>query len=678
MNRGYDWRLGKVRSIATDGKVIYDTALSKYRLSDALEAAYDPILKLKLGTLLNQNEPETDVYLTGLTTELSAPQITKINNFIETVKTGLGVEALSDVFDFMYLLAGETEESALRNLVKRAHDATNVSATLFTAGEGFTGDGIADYLNTNYNANTQKVNFAQNSAAFGCYLRNSLTAGHAMGILATQSVLISPRTSGTFYYTNNKSGSQGNSNANSIGLHVSSRTASNVTMSYKNGAKLFDTSVDASEGIPNGNLYILGRNSGGNINTPSAYQVAFAFAGRGLTAAENRVLSDALDAYLGINQISVTTTKASANQSTALSIKGIVGSRQVVIFWGDGASTQVTMDGALNVSTHQYTAAGTYTIKITSPTSLDEIKFLDSGSNDVVFDITEFNKATNLKKLEIGYGTGTGTVNGLPLTLEELMFTHQAPGIVASGDVTRLSALKRLTLIDMNNTVTGVLNITNHPNLARVYLNGIGVMSLDVTGLNFTYIEGNGLNKAVGGSLDGHTALKEICDNMTGGGSYSGDISGFGSHLTYLDVEKDNTITGSITGLTLMTRLIVKGQNTLTGNIGSMPSLSNFDVSGAGTVDKVVSVAANPILCLFIAPSQWTYTSAEINQVLADIRTNKDAAYSAIYDERSFDLRGNAASQGPTGQGITDKAYLETYHSPTPPGTAAVWTIYTR
>jgi len=53
MNRGYDWRLGKVRSIATDGKIIYDTALSKFRLSDALEAAYDPFIKTQLGTLLN-------------------------------------------------------------------------------------------------------------------------------------------------------------------------------------------------------------------------------------------------------------------------------------------------------------------------------------------------------------------------------------------------------------------------------------------------------------------------------------------------------------------------------------------------------------------------------------------------------------------------------------------------
>lgn len=69
MNRGYDWRLGKVRSIATDGKVIYDTALSKFRLSDAFEHTYDPFLKLILGTLLNPL-PETEIEFTDGTTTI--------------------------------------------------------------------------------------------------------------------------------------------------------------------------------------------------------------------------------------------------------------------------------------------------------------------------------------------------------------------------------------------------------------------------------------------------------------------------------------------------------------------------------------------------------------------------------------------------------------------------------
>ena len=74
MNRGYDWRLGKVRSIATDGKVIYDTALSMFRLSDAFEHTYDPLLT-SLGTLLNPIDPYDEFYL--VTKETKEQLVTK-------------------------------------------------------------------------------------------------------------------------------------------------------------------------------------------------------------------------------------------------------------------------------------------------------------------------------------------------------------------------------------------------------------------------------------------------------------------------------------------------------------------------------------------------------------------------------------------------------------------------
>jgi hypothetical protein len=55
MNRRYDWRLGKVRSVDTGGQVIYDTALSRFRLADDGEGTpYDPLLGVRVGTLLNQ------------------------------------------------------------------------------------------------------------------------------------------------------------------------------------------------------------------------------------------------------------------------------------------------------------------------------------------------------------------------------------------------------------------------------------------------------------------------------------------------------------------------------------------------------------------------------------------------------------------------------------------------
>jgi len=90
MNRGYDWRLGKVRSIATDGKVIYDTALSMFRLSDALEAAYDPFVKTSLGALLNPTEYPDNAVVTK-----SGKYITSVDGkFILTVDGFVPLNAL--------------------------------------------------------------------------------------------------------------------------------------------------------------------------------------------------------------------------------------------------------------------------------------------------------------------------------------------------------------------------------------------------------------------------------------------------------------------------------------------------------------------------------------------------------------------------------------------------------
>jgi hypothetical protein len=67
---------------------------------------------------------EVVTYTTGLTTPLSAGQIAKLNTLVLSLRSGLGISLLSDAFDVLYLFAGETSESSLRNLVKNANHAT--------------------------------------------------------------------------------------------------------------------------------------------------------------------------------------------------------------------------------------------------------------------------------------------------------------------------------------------------------------------------------------------------------------------------------------------------------------------------------------------------------------------------------------------------------------------------
>ena len=77
-------------------------------------------------------EAELTTYITGLTTPLSSAQLLRLNTLIKTIKTRLSISALSEAFDTIYVLAGETSESSLKNLVKDAHHCTAVNAPTFT------------------------------------------------------------------------------------------------------------------------------------------------------------------------------------------------------------------------------------------------------------------------------------------------------------------------------------------------------------------------------------------------------------------------------------------------------------------------------------------------------------------------------------------------------------------
>ena len=125
----------------------------------------------RIGSQLNLT-PEVQAYISGLTTPLSSGQVGKLNKFVRTLKTGLGISALSDAFDVMYILGGETAESSLRNLVENAHHATAVNSPAFTAFEGFTGDGTSSRILTNYNEYLNAVNVARDNVSSGIYIRD--------------------------------------------------------------------------------------------------------------------------------------------------------------------------------------------------------------------------------------------------------------------------------------------------------------------------------------------------------------------------------------------------------------------------------------------------------------------------------------------------------------------------
>lgn len=250
-------------------------------------------------------ETELTTYITGLTTPLSNKQKINLNNFIKELKTGLSISNLSDFFDAMYLLAGETSESSLKNIVKNLTHATNSNA-VFTAFKGFRGNGSSAYVNSNFASSTHGVNYTLNSAAIGVRVNYDYNLAHCNIGARENSVSLNgasyifPRYTGVAITQINESGEDTFANANAVGLYIASRNSENQLRSYKD-------LVGQNKVITGGTLtdrpfYILARNDNNRMINPSLNQVGFAFMGKAVTDDNVAVIKNAYDNYITATQ----------------------------------------------------------------------------------------------------------------------------------------------------------------------------------------------------------------------------------------------------------------------------------------------------------------------------------------------------------------------------------------
>ena len=263
---------------------------------------YSGKLMGQIATLSNQ--AEVDSYISGLTTPLSSTQIGKLNTFVNSIKTGMGLTNLSDAFDVMYILAGETQESSLRNLVKRQHDGSKGLLITYQQYEGFTGASAISSLDRridlNYNVVSDAVTLLKDSSSMGFYSRTSGSGAtqQEMGASGTSpyfTMQVAFNGSKCYVEMSNNIGT-GFPNTSRLGFFSASRTNTNNYKVYKNGSVLGIENV-ASQNLINSKLYLLG----GAVGYSSDIQMAFAFAGRGLTDAEMITLTNAIETYMDSN-----------------------------------------------------------------------------------------------------------------------------------------------------------------------------------------------------------------------------------------------------------------------------------------------------------------------------------------------------------------------------------------
>ena len=258
------------------------------------------------GALLNQIPPEVTAYVLGLTTPLSTTQVAKLSAFVRYIKTNLGISNLSQAFDYMRIWAGETQESSLRNIVKNAHHGTLINNPTWVQYEGITGSGAPSYAKSGYNPAIDKVALSLNSASIGIYVRTVGTTENKilMGCSdATNGLFYSPAGAAggeEAYRCNTSSTVTGSVMSEYGGMYILSRTASNLTKSYRNKTAGL-TSILASSAIPNLEMYSCCRNSSGAPVGASNNQIAFEFAGRGLSQSDVDVITHAIEGYMDGN-----------------------------------------------------------------------------------------------------------------------------------------------------------------------------------------------------------------------------------------------------------------------------------------------------------------------------------------------------------------------------------------
>lgn len=250
--------------------------------------------------------PEFKIYAESLTMPLTNDMANALGNFYNDVITNAGITALSDLFDAVWMLQNETEESSFRNLVKNAHHLTKSGIVTFEQYVGVTGGG--GYLDTNYNPNTEGVRYTQNNASIGFYsLSDKKETGTVeMGsrsVPITDILLAASRKDGKTYLRVNNAEAQlyFGFDTESVGLYIGTRDGANLAHLYCYKDKSLIVNISAVSGnttsINNLNIYLLSLNNNGTQSSASTKTLQFAFAGKHITTAVRDVIVDALTTF---------------------------------------------------------------------------------------------------------------------------------------------------------------------------------------------------------------------------------------------------------------------------------------------------------------------------------------------------------------------------------------------
>lgn len=197
----------------------------------------------------------------------------------------------------LYPICGGSASSHAVNLKTPGTYNLTFATGMTHSSTGMVSNGSTGYADTAFNQVSQSMNL--NSTHLSYYSRTSTLGTYfeigCVQLAPDQFFSLTPNYSGTLYYSNNQTVSPTTTGQTPTGLFLTSRTASNLTTVYKNGASLATNTSAPSSGV-NRNVWICARNSNG-IKLYSIRECAFASIGNGLDATEAANYYTAVQAY---------------------------------------------------------------------------------------------------------------------------------------------------------------------------------------------------------------------------------------------------------------------------------------------------------------------------------------------------------------------------------------------
>jgi hypothetical protein len=190
--------------------------------------------------------------------------------------------------DALWIVAADIAGNALINLKSSSFSLTAVNSPTFVADAGYTSDGSSSYLTTGLNPTSVGGQFVKDSAHLSFWTTAALAGGGGIesaiaafdgANFAQASVL-----SGATDVLMNDADQLISAGSQPAGHYIATRTASNVKVTYKNGASLTNNTA-ASTALINQSFFLLARNQGSAAQFTTTQYSAFSV-GAGLDATE--------------------------------------------------------------------------------------------------------------------------------------------------------------------------------------------------------------------------------------------------------------------------------------------------------------------------------------------------------------------------------------------------------